>query len=541
MKIIERIIYHKNRYGYINLTRIVFYPITLLLWGPYRLFVTLWNARVLANGKWSNYIGFKVDTSINHLFYWTQAVNIDRYGRNGVSPHLGLGDYYLGKWWHLSLPSTYLYKSWGAILPLYSLFAWLSIHFLWLDGTSVEYLWGFIVLGLALIGTTFFAQAFSMQNYNAAGWVFFPLGVWGLVNGHYLIAALTWMAAGFGSMTVVVLASMLTILFIFQIGSPIVLVTIFPAGFKLLLHLYWGRRIDENAKKKVNLKDSLSQIAKAIGLINVGIKYQRKSSKKLSLTFIYFLLLYLQYGLIQWVVEGQYVWLWLGGVCIFITNTLFARFADPQSIYIMMFSLATFMTLTQQNIWLLISYWFVVSPIPNVFGDGSREKMPDTPKPLKPYCIRQLIECLEKFLVKVNSNEKVLFAFDDPNNTYENIFDGYRVLFEAPLYVATEKRIHMFPDWWAVLDNNYCGAKEFWGRDVMSVNKNVKEYQPDYVIVYQESGSKLCEDFPNNGYTLISELDWNRLANELEFEKPWLDTCSTPKWWLLKVPDGLKE
>ncbi|MDH4318932.1 MAG: hypothetical protein OEV64_11115, partial [Desulfobulbaceae bacterium] len=123
-----------ERYGWFALARLSVYPIVLLFWMPYRLLVTLWNARVLANGRWSEYNRFKAVSGINSLFYWTIAYNIDRYGRSGISPHIGLGNFQLAKMFHVSLPSIYAYWRAGAVLPFASMMVWLAIHLLWGGG-----------------------------------------------------------------------------------------------------------------------------------------------------------------------------------------------------------------------------------------------------------------------------------------------------------------------------------------------------------------------------------------------------------------------
>ena len=51
-------------------------------------------------------MGFHPHNAINSLFYRTQWINLDRYGRSQHSPVLGLGDYPLKNWFHLSLPAS---------------------------------------------------------------------------------------------------------------------------------------------------------------------------------------------------------------------------------------------------------------------------------------------------------------------------------------------------------------------------------------------------------------------------------------------------
>ena len=155
-----------------NLIRLILSPITLLIHSPYRLLLTLWNAGVLTNGKWTEYNRFRANNGINSLFYWTQVVHLDRFGRYGVSPTLGPGNYDLAKWSQLTLLSTYAYRYAGAVLPFVSMFVWWCSQFIWVGHTPADANWQLLALLLAVLSTTFFAGAFVFLNYNAMGWMF---------------------------------------------------------------------------------------------------------------------------------------------------------------------------------------------------------------------------------------------------------------------------------------------------------------------------------------------------------------------------------
>ena len=85
---------------------ILFYPFFLLYRMPIAWAKSLWEARILLNGQWHRYMGSNPQNAINSMFYRTQWINLDRYGRNGVSPILGLGQYPLKNRFHLSLLSS---------------------------------------------------------------------------------------------------------------------------------------------------------------------------------------------------------------------------------------------------------------------------------------------------------------------------------------------------------------------------------------------------------------------------------------------------
>ena len=57
---------------------LVFYPFFLLYRMPVAWAKSLWEARILLQGRWSRYMGFHPENAINNLFYRTQWINLDR-------------------------------------------------------------------------------------------------------------------------------------------------------------------------------------------------------------------------------------------------------------------------------------------------------------------------------------------------------------------------------------------------------------------------------------------------------------------------------
>ena len=140
-------------------------------------------------------------------------------------------------------------------------------------------------------------------------------------------------------------------------------------------------------------------------------------------------------------------------------------------------------------------------------------------------------EGMERFLAPVKPGQRVLMAFENPNGVYEKIFDGYRVLLELPLQVAAKKEVHFMPDWWAVFEVNYDGAPEFWGRDVESVKDNLLTWKTDYVVIYQDSQTKLNPKWEEAGFEALSHFSWLSYEKDLGTK---LYSGETPDWWLLK-------
>jgi hypothetical protein len=200
----------------------------------------------------------------------------------------------------------------------------------------------------------------------------------------------------------------------------------------------------------------------------------------------------------------------------------------------MMMSLATMVTIQSQQWWLLPFYWLLMSPLPRFMRLPSADPVFDIVPRYSPFSVKKLVEEMEKFLQPVRTGQRVLMAFADPQGIYNRIFDGYRTLLELPLYVAAERGVHFMPDWWAVFETNYQGAPDFWGRDIRSVEKNAEQWKPDFVVVYQDAGTRLDPTWQAAGFDVMGSFSWANYTEELRGEKPYIGAA--PQWWLLKVP-----
>lgn len=527
----EKIKQYIKQFGWMAILRLPFYPILLFFWGPIRLVITLRNSKVLANGKWSGYTGFNIQNSITQLFYWSQIINIDRYGRDGTSPYAGMGNCFMGTYWHVSLPSHYLYKAWGALLPMVAMMVWWCGFLWWLDVSYVVTWWSILVLALVLVSSTFYAQAFTVQNYNAFGWAFFSTGIWGMLEGHYVIAGLAWLAASFGSITVVLVSGILACVVSFLNHDLLAIVSVLPAIAKVALHLRWAYKPSDSKSIFETISDTAIPLLKLIGLFKKGVKYKRVMTKNRLMAFGYCALLYIQFAVVLHFAESNLELLWISVLAVFIVNTLLVRFADNQSMYIMMFSVAIVLVFQTQDWLLLCSFWLVASPLPLLFGDGLRGTI-DYQPPLKPFNLQNLFQQTETFFENVKEGSRVMIAYEDPKNIYQNLFDGYGPIAELPLYIATKNKIHVFPNWQAIIETNHEGAPHFWGRSVEEIKKNISTFDVDYVIVYQDTGTTIHPKYKKSGFEILGELDWG-MFHTIEHEEIYGGN-QAPKWWLIR-------
>lgn len=514
-----------NTFGWSGLARLCLYPLTVFLTTPVRLVQTLWASRVLADGKWRDYNRFSARQGIAYLFYWTQALALMRWGRGGVCPYMGLGRYPLSRGFHYSLPSLYaFYWFGGAVVPLAGLFAWWISHVVWIEHVSWE--WTLIVMGLALVSTTVYANAFVLQNYNALGWAFFPLGLYGMATGQWSVAGLAWLAMSFGSFTATVLAFTLCAVLAITEWNPAYVLAICPACVKLVAHLWplW---------RSGRVREGLVDVMKAIGMTSRGVKYGRRS-RRFRLLDAYYLFLCGQFVVVHSLLTGQFSVAVVTGMVLFALNAGIVRFCDEESMLMFNMSVALLVALETPQPWMLLSLWLLISPLPAFLRLPSSTPVLDVVPKLSPFPINRLIDGMERFLEGVPSGERVLMAMDNPRGRYEGIFDGYRVLVELPLYVAATREIHLMPDWMGIFETNHDGAPEFWGRDVESVRRNVDRWCAEYVLVYQEGGTRLSPDWMSASFSVVGKFSWEDYKEDLRGQP--ICAGRAPDWWLLRKP-----
>jgi len=278
-------------------------------------------------------------------------------------------------------------------------------------------------------------------------------------------------------------------------------------------------------------------MAKMIGLTSFAVRYQR-TSMRLNINDWYFIILYSFAAISLWLVYDELPVLALTSLAVFIINQRVMRFSDLQSMIILFVSVfcAEILSSAPSLIGLLV-FMLVANPIPAFLSLCSSRNDGTVVRPvcLKPFDHSRLQKEFERFFHTVPTGTHVYFAFDDPQGEYEKIFDGYRNLIELPIYVASKRGIHLFPDWYAVAETNYPGAPNCWGRTIESVSDNVKRWKASYVIVYQRSGTTLSTEWEKSGFSVVTCFDWKLWIENLRGQPLW-STEGPPCWWLLKAP-----
>jgi len=283
-------------------------------------------------------------------------------------------------------------------------------------------------------------------------------------------------------------------------------------------------------------RQALAKVAKLIGLTRMKVRYDR-GMKSLGLFNLYFTLLYFASGLLMSYAQGEIVVLPFLGALLFLINQRFFRVADDQSVIVVAASLFALAAMQAEPNWLtLLAVWLAVNPMGWLLSIQQLSKHGVGGDILvnAPYDHTALEAGLKSFLSDVKPGESVYFAFEDPDGKYSNIFDGYRVIHELPLQIASKNAFHLFPDWWAVAETNYEGAPQCWGRSVEHVVDNCRRWDADYAIIYQATGEQLHSRWTDQ-FSLLSEFDWGDYLHLLRGVHLWPCDQLTPKWFLLRL------
>lgn len=518
----------KEQYGMIGFFRFLFYPLISLITQPIQLIRSLLSSLVLLKGDWKYYPHFNLTPALNNFFYASRALNLKRYGRRGKSPFLGLGEYHLARCFNYTLMSLYPYASAGAVTILVSMVLFIGAQFVWLDN-HVDFNYLLMVVGMCFSSTLFYANTFRFQNYNAVGWAFFPIGLYGMLTGNYWYALVGWFGVSLGSFTGVVLSVALTgfqflILGMTGVWEWILILTVFPAVFKIAL----------NFTPFINNPDSKDILKKVLGAIGASsaVKYKRKKTKKFNVKKLYFLMLYIQFAIAYYFILGELPLIFIACILVNLMNSLFIRFADDQSIHMLFLSMGTALVLQAGDLYLLPFYWLLISPLIVLTGYDHMTKVLEVPPVGKPESLKNIMQTLEEFIAPITQEDKLYFAYADPEGAYEKVYHGYRHLIELPIYLATQRNIRCMPDWWAVFELNYEDAPEIWGTEPPEVAANMDRWESNYAVIYQIDNPTIDQKWQENGFEVVHDLDWKQFEDQFSSYKKL--KIKGLKWWLIK-------
>jgi hypothetical protein len=498
------------------------YPLFLVFQIPFAWISTLWQSKILLYGQWSRFMGYNPKNALNSLFYRTQYINIDTYGKNGISPHLGLGNFEIRRWFHLSLISSYIYAHAGAVTTLLGALFWASSHLIWIQQRNVQ---SVIMMTIVLIfSSTTYSFAFSRQNYQILSWMWFPVALYSMLYTNWAVASFAWLISAMFGITPVFFAVIIALFITIDTQTIPPILSVIPATIFIIIEIVLLLR-------QPNGVTNLNNTAKLIGLTRSRVKYHRFDTFN-DLTTVYYIIIYVSATFMLWYLDMSVPKLAFVGLALFIVNQVIFRVADIQSVNLLFISLFICSIHYEANYWSsIVLLWLISSVHPLVLGImNNASKQVQTYAPFSHYILENQVK---DFLKTVPTGNRILFAFNDPKNRYDNIFDLYRVLIELPLYIASKRAIHLFPDWYAVMDTNYEGAPSIWGRSVDEVLANTRAWNAQYVIVYEPVDKHLDPRW-NDAFELVSTFSWQPYTSLLRDYSIIPDYVDIPVWYLLK-------
>ena len=462
-----------DKYGYTVFLKLIVAPLFLIITTPFMMSKLWWNCRILLQGKLDQYHRFSGIPSTNCFFYWTQAFNLKTFSKNGVSNLIGLGNYNLTNFFHVPRFGNFLFWKFSLIVTLFSFLGFTLSHVLWCLNNYGDYP---IYVTLIILFSVLLYSCIDRVNYNSLGWLLFPCLVWAISSNNYLVISVTSGFIGVFSITVGVFAFMLSLVYFISNFDFIYLYIMFPL---ILVTLY--RMYPLLKSKNIKKNDSVFiNILKMIGVFTDQVKYKRQ--KKISILGIYFTTLFSLYLLTalyqsNWKFNEYLTLLSIFMLLLFLGESAIFRFADSHSYLISTWSVTAAYTIIAEDPVLLCSFLIISNPIP-LFGLFCTKKPTILKVPeRRPIFVGNAISKVREFLSVIKKCEKVLFQFDNPNGSYNKIFDGYRNFYELLLYCGNTQGLHIFPDWYFIQETNTPDGLEVWGRNVSDVFPREKKFR----------------------------------------------------------------
>lgn len=506
-----------DKYGYIVFVKLLFSPLFLIITTPFMMIKLWWNCRVLLQGKIDQYNRFSGIPAINCFFYWTQAYNLKKFGKRGISNLIGLGKFNLSKFFYVPRLGNFLFWKFSILVTLVSFIGFALSHCLWMFNSHNFYP---IYITIIILFSVLLYSCIDRVNYNSLGWVFLPVFIWSVSHDNFLLSSIITGVIGVFSITVGVFAFIIGMVFYGFKTDIKIFYIMFPLIFISALRFYPSFK-DNNSTKTGNV---FINILKLIGVLSTNVKYKRK--KKISILGIYFTILFscfLAIALYQsnFILNPFLVIISVFISLLFLGESRLFRFADSHSYLISTWSVTAAYTITSEDSILVYAFLLVSNPIP-LFGLFTSKKPPLLLVPeRRPIFVGDAISKVREFLNGIDSGERILFQFDNPNGSYNRIFDGYRNVYELLLYCGNLQNLHIFPDWYFIQETNTSDGLEVWGRNLADVFLTKEKISFDYFIAYETQTNPLSAEFYNNSrISKIRSLNLSDLRDDFSPDPP---------------------
>lgn len=498
--------------------KILISPVLCLFTHSKVLVKSLLNCNALVvNGKWSNYLSFDPISSLVKLFYITQIDNIDRYGLLGNSPTIA-GGISMKIFWYHSVISLRIFKVLGCVGVIIAMFFWTISHFIWVE-QGVSFISVLAVLLLAVLSNNFLGNLFCKQNYNVFGWAWFPLFLYALFNGYFIVIAMLLGVVSFFSVTAFVAGGMFVVGVFLVSFNKLYLAALFPALLKWFVDIYVFC-LKGNIKQ--NFSTTLILIMKFIGLKreNFSCKRPIKMFSPIILTIVLSL-----YPVVIYFVDVQFLnyssneivfMLLIPVIWMLFNQTHILRFADPQSIFIVNLSLTAVVTIYSDSPFVYIAFWLVNNnPVINIilfsYASPFSELICGYAPYFRPFDHTIFTSEMKMFLSSIQIGESIHLACCNPGTNYNALFDGYSSLYMGLIYFANLNDIVITPDYYSIF---YKQNSVYWGRSVTEVVTSLRALNTKLAIVYIEKKDLYDIQYwgSQREVKIMSRLNWDMLV-----------------------------
>lgn len=474
----------------------------------------------------TNHLHFSPHWGLNSTFYYVEELMLERYGRKGYSYEYSIGRS-MKRFFYFTQPSLWIFKNLGATLTQFIFTFAILLSYVYIAsinpfGVSTYYI--YIALFFSIISTSYYYFIFEAQNYNAVGWAFYPLFLFFLVLGNWPLASLVLLCIAFTSFT----ATLIGFLICLTIGAVTLsfwpLLVAIPAFIKITLHF----------RHLFTLEGLFRDFGGVLDFLGFSGEGKKKRTLSFGIVGFYFtslqaiyLLAFLYFSDLSSSITMIFASLLLLSIALFICNKKFARFADPQTLIMLFFIIATFSLLSVSEWYILIPYIIAINPIPILLGfsgEDSKRLLFSVPK-REPYYIRPILNMFNDFLEVIPEKSRIIELHEYSDDDYNSVFKNLRPIHEPLLYTANSKNINIVPDFIAIFDS---WSMKFPLSDILKQDpkKAITACHllgSPYVMMLVDNTEYSDHEWRENGFTEISRLDWDLLRPYMRDSKVLID------------------
>lgn len=466
----------------------------------------VYGCRALLSHRAHDVSGYIPFCAVNYLWYYNLALNYTRFGRYSPRSLFGGGELDLRTLFFQREYSLRFTRWVGQVAVNLIGFAVLAGTLMVVSNAGWE--WTATVVLLSLTGSLAYGT-FLRQNYTMLSWAIMPVLVAALVNGQPLPAALALFLMNIVSFTGLVIGGFFVALAAVVTLDPIYLLIPLPAVVYAAWPLFYACRVG----------GTIAFVARAIGASR-DARYPFPPLPKMDVVAWNTLLTW-SLPLVVALYEGTsplIVAFGLAPAALFILNYRIARFADEQTIWAVAIIVNAIITLAVPPSWYaLVALLFAMNKPWWIMSMRNQSYRPWKNWHTKPVVVTRILDTFHVLLNEVPSGARVLMPHADPEGSFSKLFAGAQGWIEALHYVATQRGVVLYPDYFFVWARNKpSDPADYWGTDPAKAFGTVKRYGADYLIIH---GPEPIDATPweLHGATLVTRADLRECYREVDF------------------------